>query len=73
MFQGVAGDYNKKNHGKDVKYNQIDVKELLLKLDFIGFVRWKRPKEGSEPGRLCSFQSGFQEQAARSTAHQDRA
>lgn len=32
MFQGVAGDYNRKNHGKDVKYNQIDVKDLLLKL-----------------------------------------
>lgn len=32
MFQGVAGDYNRKNHGKDVKYDQIDVKDLLLKL-----------------------------------------
>ena len=32
MFQGVAGDFNKKNHSRDVKYNQIDVKELLLKL-----------------------------------------
>lgn len=32
MFQGVAGDYSKKNHSKDVKYSQIDVKDLLLKL-----------------------------------------
>ena len=32
MFQGVAGDYGKKNHGKDVKFEQIDVKDLLAKL-----------------------------------------
>ncbi|MBR2705009.1 MAG: SpoIIE family protein phosphatase [Clostridia bacterium] len=32
MFQGVASDFSKKNHGKDVKYSQIDVKDLLLKL-----------------------------------------
>lgn len=32
MFQGVAGDYNKKNRSKDINFNQIDVKDLLTKL-----------------------------------------
>ncbi|MBQ3409491.1 MAG: SpoIIE family protein phosphatase [Clostridia bacterium] len=32
MFQGVAGDFAKKNHNKDVKYNQIEVKDLVMKL-----------------------------------------
>ena len=32
MFQGVAGDLGKKSHSKDVKYSQIDIKDLLSKL-----------------------------------------
>jgi len=32
MFQGVTGDLGRKSHSKDVRYNQIEVKDLLVKL-----------------------------------------
>ena len=32
MFQGVASELGKRSHGKDVRYNQIEVKDLLVRL-----------------------------------------
>lgn len=32
MFQGITGDLGNKNHSKDVRFNQIDVKDLVIKL-----------------------------------------